>query len=258
MLPAPREEDAAGAADVAEADADSRAGQLRVGPPGGVDVAAVVAASVTRLRGEHLGAVVISFANGAEQVIGLRCEVLRPALQAAPSSHTFGVVRALPAGARAGEGVAEEARAFLTLRLANPTTVDAHWRLRHVPAPAPRAPRPGELVDWRSLGLAPDDPHWAAAGAPEAAAALDDPSCFAFSATQGVLQGPTAPLEAAEGAALRHSAGLALPAALQVVFRPKRAALYQCRFRLAVRAGESFEVLLRGRGTFEERDAAPS
>ena len=51
---------------------------------------------------------------------------------------------------------------------------------------------------------------------------------------------------------------LALPAALQVVFRPKRAALYQCRFRLAVRAGESFEVLLRGRGTFEERDAAPA
>ena len=123
-----------------------------------------------------------------------------------------------------------------------------------MPAPAPRAPRPGELVDWPRLGLAPDNALWAAAAPPETAAALDDPSAFAFSAVAGVLQGPTAPLEAAEASGLRASSGLPQPLAGQVVFRPKGPHLYQCRFRFSVRAGEAFEVLLRGRGTFEEKE----
>ena len=220
----------------------------------GVD--AVIAASITRLRGEHLGLLSVTFANGTVQEIGLRCEVLRPAIVATPSSHSFGTVRILPSGTLPGEGVSEESQSLVSLRVSNPTTVDAHWSLKHVPAPLPKLAIPGEAVDWQSLGLLPENALWAAKPPSELLTALDDPSAFAFSSVSGVLMGPTAPLEAVEGKGLRASDGLPQPITLMVVFRPKEAKLYQCRFRLSVKEGESFEILLRGRGSLNEKDKA--
>jgi hypothetical protein len=105
-------------------------------------------------------------------------------------------------------------------------------------------------VNWRSLGLDPSSPFWnhAAGGV----VPVDDPSVFAFSATSGVLAGPTPPLDAAPAAALRATPGLPQPLRLEVSFTPRRDAVYQSRFRLAVRAGESFEIVVVGRGTYAE------
>jgi hypothetical protein len=220
----------------------------------GVD--AVIAASITRLRGEYLGLLSATFANGTVQEVGLRCEVLRPAIVATPSSHSFGTVRILPSGAQPGEGVSEEKHSLVSLKVSNPTTVDAHWSLKHVPAPPTRLSRPGEVVDWQSLGLPPENALWAAKQPSELSSAIDDPSAFAFSSVNGILMGPTAPLEIVEGKELRASVGLPQPITLMVVFRPKEAKLYQSRFRICVKEGESFEVLLRGRGSLEEKEKA--
>jgi hypothetical protein len=220
----------------------------------GVD--AVIAASITRLRGEYLGLLSATFANGTVQEVGLRCEVLRPAIVATPSSHSFGTVRILPSGAQPGEGVSEEKNSLVSLKVSNPTTVDAHWSLKHVPAPPTRLSRPGEVVDWQSLGLPPENALWAAKQPSELSSAIDDPSAFAFSSVTGILMGPTAPLEIVEGKELRASVGLPQPITLMVVFRPKEAKLYQSRFRICVKEGESFEVLLRGRGSLEEKEKA--
>jgi hypothetical protein len=220
----------------------------------GVD--AVIAASITRLRGEHLGLLSVTFANGTVQEVGLRCEVLRPAIIATPSSHSFGTIRILPSGKKPGEGTSEESQSLFSLQVSNPTTVDAHWSLKHIPAPSPKQARPGEVVDWQSLGLLPGNALWATKPPSDLLSALDDPSAFAFSSVSGVLMGPTAPLELSEGKGLRASDGLPQPMTLMVVFRPKEAKLYQSRFRICVKEGESFEILLRGRGSLEEKDNA--
>ena len=110
----------------------------------------------------------------------------------------------------------------------------------------------GGALQWGALGLAPEA-AWASAPAP--APPTDDPTVFAFAALAGALAGPTA--EAGQGAggsgaALRASSGLARPAALDVRFVPRAPVLYRSRFRFSVAHGESFEVVLTGRGTFEE------
>ena len=102
---------------------------------------------------------------------------------------------------------------------------------------------------WRALGLAPEA-AWARPPAP--APPTDDPSVFAFSSLQGTLSGPTGPLGGAEAAGLRASEGVPAPAALDVRFAPRAAVVYASRFRFAVAHGEAFEVVLTGRGTFEE------
>lgn len=217
-------------------------GTITLGATGGIkgsDVDAVIGASVTRLKGDYIGRLVITFSNGSVQEIGLRAEVIRPAVTAAPSAHTFGVVRV-------------QSQSVTTVHLGNPTAVDAHWALRHVPAPPGRPPRAAENVDWRSLGLQ-EDPLWSKPPSDPANQPVDDPSVFAFSNISGLIPGPTAPLEMALGKPLRQSTGIPQALPLQVAFAPKAAVLYQCRYRVSVRQGESFEIVLRGRGTFEEQ-----
>ena len=104
-------------------------------------------------------------------------------------------------------------------------------------------------VPWRALGL-PPDAAWARAPLP--APPTDDPSVFSFAALSGTVAGPTGPLAGAPAAALRASPGLPAPATLDVRFAPRAAVVYASRFRFAVAHGEAFEVVLTGRGTFEE------
>ncbi len=68
------------------------------------------------------------------------------------------------------------------------------------------------------------------------------------------LAGPTAPLSVAHVHGLRDSKGLAPPTKLTVRFAPKQNVRYKCRFRLSVRSGEGFDVVLYGRGTYDERE----
>ena len=249
-------------------------GVVNASPAHAVD--AVVRASLSRLRGDYVGALRIAFASGSTQVVGLHARVLRPAIIVGPAALSFGVVRASVVAPRGVSGGSGSAR-VMTLHLANPTTVPAAWRIRHVPAPAltdalaARSAAAGTStgllphvttlaggggaapLPWAALGL-PPDAAWAQP--PPPTAPLDDPSVFAFAATSGLLPGPTAGLEehasGVAGGALRQTPGLPAPIPLEVRFAPRSPALYRSRFRFSAAHGESFEVLLEGRGAHEE------
>jgi hypothetical protein len=249
--------------------------------PAPAAVAAVMEASLARLRGHYAGALAVRFAGAGDslQRVSLLAEVLRPSIAVVPAVLAFGVLRASAGGPAAGGGAR-----VLQLHLTNATTVPAAWAIRHVPAPPPggaAAPAAraaaaatatgylpavqllldggdagggsgaegGGALPWRALGL-PPDPVWARAPAP--APPEDDPSVFSFAALSGTVAGPTGPLAGAPAAALRASPGLPAPATLDVRFAPKAAVVYASRFRFAVAHGEAFEVVLTGRGTFEE------
>jgi hypothetical protein len=82
---------------------------------------------------------------------------------------------------------------------------------------------------------------------------IDDPTAFGFSKHAGTLHGPTVDLEVApRAAALREAGATGQPANLGVRFAPKTPGLYRSRFRVEVRGGQPFEVVLVGRGTHEE------
>lgn len=199
------------------------------------------------LRQEYQGSVTLTFANDCVQVVRLRAEVLRPVVVAGPPVTDFGAVHTGSATGGATTGVTS------VIRLANPGVVDADWELRHLPAPVRKA-RVG--FDVTSLGLTGK----AAAGLRleatprEDDGVVDDPTVFSFEAMAGVLQGPTAPLSVAHVHSLRDSKGLAAPTKLTVRFTPKQNVRYKSRFRLSVRSGEGFDVLLCGRGTYDERE----
>ena len=81
---------------------------------------------------------------------------------------------------------------------------------------------------------------------------MDDPTVFSFAALSGCVGGPTDAAEAGASAGVRASRGVAKPYALDVRFVPRAPLVYRSRFRFCVAHGESFEVVLTGRGTFEE------
>ena len=47
------------------------------------------------------------------------------------------------------------------------------------------------------------------------------------------------------------------PQPVRVVFRPSRRGLHVSRFRFTCEFGNAFDVILEGRGTFEEHEHAP-
>jgi hypothetical protein len=81
---------------------------------------------------------------------------------------------------------------------------------------------------------------------------MDDPTVFSFAALSGILAGPTDTGDSGPSAPTRASRGLPKPFALDVRFAPKAPLVYRSRFRLNVAHGESFELVLMGRGTYEE------
>ncbi len=186
----------------------------------------------SRLREEYLGALRISFSNGAVQEVGLRADVLRPMVVAAPPAYDFGTLNV-------------ERAAVLELAVGNPTGVDADWSLAHVPAAPPR-PRI-TVADVPGAGGVRD-----ALAPPPREPVIDDPSVFEFGARAGSLPGPTKPLSAAAAGDLRADGGTAPLLLLRVEFKPRANALYRSRFRFHVRCGEGFDVVLSGHGSFDE------
>ncbi|KAJ1449517.1 hypothetical protein M885DRAFT_535276 [Pelagophyceae sp. CCMP2097] len=199
------------------------------------------------------GELVISYATGQAQRVSLEGVVLRPALAVSPPCHDFGLARAS----------SETPPMRLTVFLSNPTAVEAAWRVVHVPADAPEA------------------------------GVVDDASAFEWTDRAGALPGPSLPLSSAaaclpkdfnrlptalfgqtvtaltwKGAdatltlddALRgaNAAQTRAPFPLAVSFRPKLNRRYTSRFRFLVQAGEPFDVILSGHGTFEEDVPEPA
>ena len=67
-----------------------------------------------------------------------------------------------------------------------------------------------------------------------------------------LLSGPTAPLTVADARTLRDSKGLHPQLKLDVKFHPKENCKYRSRFRVAVRKGQGFDLVLSGGGSYEE------
>ena len=68
------------------------------------------------------------------------------------------------------------------------------------------------------------------------------------------VAGPTAPLDVAHVYGLRETKGLATPVGIPVRFTPKQNVRYSSRFRVGVKNGDGFDIVLSGRGTYDERE----
>jgi len=211
------------------------------------------------------GRLKILFSTGQEQFVDFKGEMMRPIVLASPSDYHFGVVHT-------------EKEHELVFFVCNPTSVDANWKITHVPAIPPKRAR---------MVLDPNDElnqvH------------LDAPEVFAFSDMDGIQPGPTLPIKSS-GAALpndqmrlknpvhtktpmsltwksgdkmdltldermrkQNDLNKRQPRAVTVVFKPVLNKRYRSRFRLEVEEGSGFDILLTGEGTYEEnkRKALP-
>ena len=180
----------------------------------------------------------VAFANGSVQTFGLKGVVARPLVVVAPPELGFGEQHV-------------EGTATAELFVGNPSEVDAHWSIVAIPAPvaATRAQKAVEEAQARRAG---------------GTLPADEPSVFAFDCMEGVQQGPTLPLDSAapqlpidfnrSGAAAIQAGGEVhrRPLRIGVTFSPTQPIAYKCRFRFRVRGGESFDVVLQGRGTLAE------
>jgi hypothetical protein len=174
-----------------------------------------------KLKRSIFGGLNIGYANGHNQEIMLRADILRPMVIVAPAIHKFGAVhveRPMP----------------VTLYLSNPTVVDVEWRVRHIPWERPP----------RRVGAAPiadeDLP-------------FDKPDVFKFGKVAGVIAGPSMPLRTVSA---KNPEGLfdaaRAPVPVTVSFAPEKDGYYRSRFRFVVTKGESFDVVLVGKGSYEE------
>ena len=79
----------------------------------------------------------------------------------------------------------------------------------------------------------------------------DCPDVFRFDKMEGVVEGPTPPPQNASLSELRKAKHL--PENVKVTFNPAANKSYRCRFRFVVDKGEGFEVVLVGRGSYDEQ-----
>jgi len=87
---------------------------------------------------------------------------------------------------------------------------------------------------------------------------VDDPDVFEFSIAQGSLKGKSEPLrKVPEGLIVPPVAKdefekQYLPCSIQVNFRPKKNVLYKSKFRFTTENGLPCDVILKGKGSYEE------
>ncbi|KAG5176856.1 hypothetical protein JKP88DRAFT_350967 [Tribonema minus] len=228
------------------------------------------------LRAAAEGALTVAFGGcgggaHARQAFALDAVVVRPALTAAPPRHDYGTVHV-------------EAACGATLYLANPTAVDARWSLRHAPAPPPLMAharrRDGSGAGDRACVDDPSVFSFSESGGTVRGPSLPLGSSAARLPTDGNRAADatwaqcrtkltwrggsgggsgsggdcraTLSLEQALREANDGDDGRRLPRPLHVEFAPTCATRYRSRFQLVVEGGEGFEVLLEGRGTYEE------
>lgn len=233
-----------------------------------------------RLKDQDKGLLVCQFATGQSQRVELVGVVARPLVVVAPALHNFGLVHT-------------ELSSAATLYLSNPTDVAAAWRVTHVPVPPAKLPAaPIDFAAQPSANTVAFTEATAPARPDEALVAPeDDPDAFSFSEHFGVLLGPSLPLSDAAAAlpndvnqlrkpafpsasestrvawksgqvdltaslCARNDENFRAPRPLVVTFRPKHARAYQSRFRVEVEKGESFDVVLSGKGTYAENTVA--
>ncbi|OQR92208.1 hypothetical protein ACHHYP_03955 [Achlya hypogyna] len=165
----------------------------------------------------YTGALTIRFSQGTLQTIQLQGRILRPILVLAPSHFKFGLVHC-------------EHSETVKVYLSNPTEVDAHFTVHHVP----------------QLGTK----------------AIDDPSVFQLSVASGTLHGPSLPLHNS-GALVpspspQYQAAIHRPLEVVVTFSPNAPKSFKSRFHFAVELGDGFDLVLEGRPSMNTNQLADS
>ena len=203
------------------------------------------------LKKELRGDLTINFATGHVQNVILKGIVLKPVLVVAPATYHFGVINT-------------EACHTVIIYLCNPSEVDARWSVKHIP----------KVPIKKVFGKEAFEDQ------------IDDSDVFVFNETEGIQRGPTLPLPSAasclpedynrldnavwsqpttkltwkdESRVLlsdelknRNDQNFRQPRPILVTFKPKKNFKYRSRFRFEVENGIGFDVMLSGKGTYEE------
>lgn len=133
---------------------------------------------------------------------------------------------------------------FKTIRLylSNLTEVNAKWSLNYVKFPKKINISKYTTTQWEE----------------ENNKKIDDPDVFEFSVSTGNLKGKSMPLRLVpEGLCVPpvpkdEDERAYLPQLLLVNFRPKQNVLYKSKFRFVVENGIACDVILKGKGSYEE------
>lgn len=131
----------------------------------------------------------------------------------------------------------------IRLYLSNETPVTAKWALNYVKFPKKTVASKYTTTKWEE----------------ENANKNDDPDVFEFSISNGSLRGKSLPLrKIPEGlcvppVAKDEEESKFLPQTILVNFRPKQNVLYKSKFRFTVENGLSVDVILKGKGSYEEQ-----
>jgi len=216
---------------------------------------------------EQTGALVLSYATGQRMQVPLVAKISTPFLTGSSPRVFFGTCH-----------TAQTCKALFLL--SNPTDVPARWTVQHIPGGG----------KWKSstairvAGFEPKEED------------VDDPSVFEITPNAGMVEGPTvsvtstvaAPakdfnrkddtvvpqrlvvtswanrtLNMKDSLQIRHQeqhqseADACYPMPITVRFLPNKNTPYSCRFRFSCEFGNTFDMLLQGRGTYEEHMHKP-
>mmetsp|Transcript_3584 Transcript_3584/g.2610 ORF Transcript_3584/g.2610 Transcript_3584/m.2610 type:complete len:224 (+) Transcript_3584:1049-1720(+) len=190
------------------------------------------------IKNERSGELLIYFSNGQQQRLALDGLLLRPLLRLLtekPSKND-------KAWDELDFGVVNVAK-WRTVKvfLSNSTEVTARWKLNYVKFPKKQTIGHSTTTPWEQENMQ----------------MTDDPDVFEFSLSDGALKGPSLPLRhAPEGMAPpvpKDEFEMAyLPQTVLINFRPKQNVLYKSKFRFLVEGGISCDVILKGKGSYEE------
>lgn len=126
--------------------------------------------------------------------------------------------------------------------LSNVTEVTARWQLHYVKFPKKSTFGHNTTTPWEV----------------ENQEKTDDPEVFEFSSTTGTLKGPSLPLrKVPEGLLVPpvpkdEEERKFLPQTIHIKFKPKANVLYKSKFRFTTDTGIPCDVILKGRGSYEE------
>jgi hypothetical protein len=214
---------------------------------------------------EAAGRLKVGFSTGQTQFVELKGEMIRPLVAVSPSDYHFGVVHV-------------EEHHDIMLFVINPTTVTANYKITHIPYEKPKRGRmildpdnelnqshedapdvfefseyegnqPGPTLPLPSAGYClPDDKnrlhgHHNGAGKP-----VFEKSAMGLTWKTGM----NSDLVIDKKLRKLNSVNPRQPRAISVKFKPHLNKRYKSRFRFEVEEGSGFDVLLTGRGSYEE------
>mmetsp|Transcript_6993 Transcript_6993/g.7912 ORF Transcript_6993/g.7912 Transcript_6993/m.7912 type:complete len:308 (-) Transcript_6993:18-941(-) len=185
------------------------------------------------------GLIRVAYANGKFQTFNLTGNLLRPKVS---------IITMKPCKNEKGTdeidlGEINIERSMRTMfYLINETTVPAKWNLNYV-----KFPKKATIGYMTKTPLEIENLN-----------KTDDPEVFQFSVSEGCLKGPSLPLRVTpEGLALpsvpkNSTEEEYLPLKILVNFKPKANILYKSMFRFVVENGMTYDVILKGKGSYEE------